>query len=129
MGNNQEWAIDRHRQHWAHQIQDEDKQTYTDNIGHTRHRTKTNKHTQTTLDTQDTGRRQINIHRQDWAHKTQDEDKQVYTDNIGHTRHRTKTNKHKNNTTRKAKKMSNTDPTKTRGEHMCLRSVSSSCLL
>ena len=66
----------------------------TDNIGHTRYRTKTNKHTQTTLGTQDTGRRQPNIHRQHWPHKTQDEDKQTYTDNIGHTRHRTKTNKH-----------------------------------
>jgi hypothetical protein len=58
----------------------------TQNSGHTRHRTKTNK-------------------KQQWAHKTQDKDKQKTTvgtqdtgqrqtkNNSGHTRHRTKTNK------------------------------------
>jgi hypothetical protein len=49
---NQEWTIQRHWQHWAHKTQDEDKLKQgaikngqsrdTGNIGHTRHRTKTN---------------------------------------------------------------------------------------
>jgi hypothetical protein len=46
---NQEWAIQRYWQHWAHKTQDEDKQIKngqsrdTGNIGHTKHRMKTNK--------------------------------------------------------------------------------------
>jgi hypothetical protein len=67
---NKEWTIQRNWQHWVHKTQDEDKQNNktqhrdTGNIGHTRHRTKTNKtikhntETLATLGTQDTGRRQ-----------------------------------------------------------------------
>ena len=55
---NQEWTFQRHWQHWTYKTQDEDKQVYTYNIGHTRHRMKTNKYTHTTLDIQDTGWRQ-----------------------------------------------------------------------
>jgi hypothetical protein len=41
--------IQRHCQHWAHKIQDEDKQSRdTVNIGHTRYRMKTNKTQQRT---------------------------------------------------------------------------------
>ena len=36
-------TIERHCQHWAHKIQDEDKQSIDNvNIGHTRYRIKTN---------------------------------------------------------------------------------------
>jgi hypothetical protein len=65
------------------------------NIGHTRHRTKTNiPETTAALDTQDTERRQtIQKHLQHWTLKTQDEDKQSRDiGSIGHRRHRMKTN-------------------------------------
>jgi hypothetical protein len=53
-------TIERHCQHWAHKIQDEDTQSRdTVNTGHTRNRTKTNNRvTLSTLGTQETGRRQ-----------------------------------------------------------------------
>jgi hypothetical protein len=70
---------ERQWQHWAHKIQDEDKQLRdTVNIGYTRYRMKIN-----------TRERQC----QHWAHKIQDEDKQLRdTVNIGYTRYRMKTN-------------------------------------
>ena len=48
--------IERHCQHWAHKIQDEDKQSIDNvNIGHTRYRIKTNNpETMSTLGKQDT---------------------------------------------------------------------------
>jgi hypothetical protein len=64
---NQEWAIQRYWKHWAHKTQDEDKQIKngqsrdTGNIGHTKHRMKTNKSRMgnpeilATLGTQNTG--------------------------------------------------------------------------
>ena len=50
-------TIERHCQHWAHKIQDEDKHSrYNVNIGHTRYRMKINtRETMSTLGTQDTG--------------------------------------------------------------------------
>ena len=50
------YTIQRHCQHWAHKIQDEDKQSRdTVNIGHTRYRMKTNNpETLSTQGTQDT---------------------------------------------------------------------------
>ena len=58
----------------------------------------------------------------------------MYNVNIGYTRHRTKTNKTTTttttkNSTQKTKNMSNTDPTKTRGQPRCSRSVNSFCFL
>jgi hypothetical protein len=52
-------TIQKHRQHCTHKTQDEDKQSRDiGNIGHTKHRTKTNNpETSAALDTQDTGRR------------------------------------------------------------------------
>jgi hypothetical protein len=89
-------TIERHCQHWAHKIQDENKQSRdTVNTGHTRYRMKThNRETLSTLGTQETGRRQtIEWPCQHWVHKKQDEDKQSSdTVNTGHTRNRTKTN-------------------------------------
>jgi hypothetical protein len=89
-------TIQRHRQHWTHKTQDEDKQSRDIcNIGHTRHRTKTNiPETTAALDSQDTERRQtIQKHLQHWTLKTQDEDKQSRDiGSIGHRRHRMKTN-------------------------------------
>ena len=89
-------AIQRHCQHWAHKIQDENKQYRdTGNIGNTRYRMETNnRETLSTLGTQDTGwRKTIQRHCQHWAQKIQDEDKQSSdTVNIGHTRYRMKTN-------------------------------------
>ena len=70
--------MERHYQHWAHKIQDEDKQSRdTVNIGHTRYRMKiNNRETLSTL-----------------GHKIQDEDKHSRdTVNIRHTRYRMKTN-------------------------------------
>ena len=73
---NQEWAIQRYWQHWAHKTQDEDKQIKneqsrdTGNNGHTKHRMKTNKTRMSnpeilaTLGTQSTGWRQTN---QEWT--------------------------------------------------------------
>ena len=88
-------TIERHCQHWAHKIQEGNKQSRnTVNTGHTRNRTKTNNRvTLATLGTQETGRRQtIEWHCQHWAHKKQDEDKQSSdTVNTGHTRNRTMT--------------------------------------
>jgi hypothetical protein len=90
-------TIRRHCEHWAHKIQDENKQSRdTVNTGHTRYRKTTNTpETQSTLGTQDTGRKQtIQRHCQHWAHKIQDENKQSRdTVNTGHTRYRKKTNK------------------------------------
>ena len=64
--------MERQCQHWAHKIQDEDKQWRDNvNIGHTRYRMKKNNgETLSTLGTQDTGRRQtsrdtVNIGTQD----------------------------------------------------------------
>jgi hypothetical protein len=89
-------TIQRHHQHWAHKIQDEDKQFRdTVNTGHSRYRMKTNnRETLSTLGTQDTGWKQtIHRHCQHWAHNKQDKDKQSSdTVNTGHTRNRTKTN-------------------------------------
>jgi hypothetical protein len=53
-------TIQRHCQHWAHKIQDGNKQSRdTVNTGHTRYRMETNNpETLSTLDTQDRGRRQ-----------------------------------------------------------------------
>ena len=50
-------TIERHCQHWAHKIQDEDKHSRDNvNIGHTRYRMKINtRETMSTLGTQDTG--------------------------------------------------------------------------
>ena len=89
-------TIERHCQHWAHKIQDEDKQSRdTVNTGHRRYRMNTNNRvTLSTLGTQDTGWRQtIQRYWQHWAHKIQDEDKQSRdTVNTGHIRYRMKTN-------------------------------------
>ena len=70
--------IQRHCQHWAHKIQDGNKQSRdTVNTGHTRYMMETNNpETLSTLDTQDTGWKQtIQIHCQHWAHKIQDGNK------------------------------------------------------
>jgi hypothetical protein len=75
----QEWTIQRHWQHWVHKTQDKDKQ----NKGPSR---MDNPETLATLDTQDTGQRQI---KQGAIKNGQSRD----TGNIGHTKHRTKTNK------------------------------------
>jgi hypothetical protein len=89
-------TIERQYQHWAHKLQDEDKQSRDNvNTGYTRYRMKTNKReTLSTVCTQDTGWRQtIERQCQHWAHKIQNEDKQSRdTVNIGYTRYRMKIN-------------------------------------
>ena len=91
----QRQTIQRHWQHRVHKTQDKDKQSRdTGNIGHTKHRTKTNNpETLATSGTQNTGPGQtIQRHWQHRVHKTQDKDKQSRdTGNIGYTKHRTKT--------------------------------------
>jgi hypothetical protein len=71
-------TIQRHCQHWAHKIQDENNQSRdTVNTG-----------------TQDRGKKQtLQRHCEHWAHKIQDGNKQSRdTVNTGHTRYRKKTN-------------------------------------
>jgi len=92
-------AIQRHREHWSHKTQHENKQSRdTGNIGHTRHNTKANNpETRGTLATQDTVRRHtILIHGEHWHHKTQYEDNKFRdTGNMGHTRYSTMKNQPK----------------------------------
>jgi len=89
-------TIQRHREHWSHKTQYNDKPSRdTGNIGHTKHSTNTNNsEKQGTLVTQDTVQRQtIQRHGKHWSHKTQYEDKPPRdTGNIGHARHSTMTN-------------------------------------
>jgi hypothetical protein len=84
-------TIQRHSQHWAHKIEEENKQSRdTVNTGHTRHRMeRNNPETLSTLGTQDTGKKQtIQRHCEHWAHKIVDGNKQSRdTVNTWHTRY------------------------------------------